>query len=201
MAEMQGFSRFTVNLFNGPRNARAYAWLVPNLGLPPDAACLEIGCGNGDMARRIVDGLRPARYVATDLDPRQLEVARKHLASRYPGCLPPALELRAADMLSLPLEDASLDAVFAFYSLHHADAHHGDFVNVPRALAEVDRVLRPGGCLAYTEIVNRDKVRAWLTSRGFRLAALRRGWTHESVVAVKPAAAPPPQGSEPTESR
>lgn len=199
MAEMNRISRFFVNVLNGGRNARTCAWLVPGLRLPAGAACLEIGCGNGDMARRIVDGLRPARYVATDLDPRQLEAARRHLATLYADGLPPSLELRAADMLSLHFPDASFDAVLAFYSLHHADARHGAFENVPRALAEIDRVLPPGGRLAYTEIVNRDRVRAWLEGRGYRLEAASRGWTRDAVVAAK---GPQGRGPEtPTEAR
>lgn len=185
MAEMGRVSRFFVNLSTGPRNRRVYAWLAPQLGLPPGAACLEIGCGNGDMAQRIVDGLRPSRYTATDLDPHQIDVARRHLARVHPGGVPDALELRTADMLALPFPDASLDAVFAFVSLHHADVDHHAFVNVPRALAEIDRVLRPGGRLAYTEIVNREKVRDWLVDHGYAIAAESQGWTRDAVVAVK----------------
>ncbi len=190
MTEMGRVSRYFVNRSTGRRNRRIYGWLAPNLGLREGAACLEIGCGNGDMARRIVEGFRPSQYVATDLDPRQIEAARSHLVSLYANGLPAALELRTADMLALPFPDASLDAVFAFVSLHHADAHHGAFVNVPKALAEIDRVLRPGGRLGYTEIVNRDRVRGWLVDRGFSIAAESRAWRHDAVVAVK--RSPPP---------
>ncbi len=190
MAEMGQVSRFFVNRSTGRRNRRIYGWLAPNLGLREGAACLEIGCGNGDMARRIVEGFRPARYAATDLDPRQIEAARSHLASLYGDGLPPSLELRTADMLALPFPDASLDVVFAFVSLHHADTHHRAFVNVPKALAEVDRVLRPGGRFAYTEMVNRDRVREWLVDRGFSIAAESRAWRRDAVVAVK--RSPPP---------
>ena len=198
MAEMNRISRFFVNTLTGRRNARTHAWLAANLRLPEGAACLEIGCGNGDMARRIVDGQHPARYVATDLDPRQLEAARRHLASWYENGLPRSLELRAVDMLALPFPDASFDAVLAFYSLHHADAVHGAWVNVPRALAEADRVLRPGGRLAYTEIVNRERVRAWLAERGYRLESVVSGWHREAVLAAKPPERP--SGTIPAEA-
>ena len=147
MAEMNRVSRFFVNTFSARRNARIYDWVVRNVSLPAGAECLEIGCGNGDMAARIVDGLRPSRYVATDLDPHQLESAKRHLASRYPQGIPPPVELRPADMLHLPFADASFDAVLAFVAIHHASPNHHDSANVPLALAEIDRVLRSHGSL------------------------------------------------------
>ena len=101
MAEMNRVSRFFVNTLKARPNSRLYRWLQANLALPAGAACLEVGGGNGNMAARIVDGLAPARYVATDLDPRQLEAARGYLAERYPQGVPSGLELKAADMLAL----------------------------------------------------------------------------------------------------
>ncbi len=186
MTEMGGVSRFFVNRFTGGRNRRVAGWLVPALHLPPGTNVVEIGSGNGELAWRIVEAVRPSRYVATDLDPRQVEVARQHLTSRYPAGIPAGLEFRTADMLALPFPDASVDAVVAVYSLHHADEHHRAFVNVPRALAEVDRVLRPAGCLGYVEIVNKPNVRAWLHDRGYRVQIVAHRWTSEAVVAVKP---------------
>ncbi len=185
MAKMNRVSRFFVNTFSARRNARIYRWLQANLSLPARAECLEIGCGNGDMAARIVEGMRPARFVATDLDSRQIESARRHLSERYPGGLPPALELRAADMLHLPFGDASFDAVFAFVAIHHASPNHHDFTNVPQALAEIDRVLRPQGFLVYEEIVHKDGIRSWLAGRGYVLAATSHGWRRETVVTMK----------------
>jgi hypothetical protein len=69
MAEMNRVSRFFVNRSSARRNARIYDWVRANLSLPAGAACLEIGCGNGDMAARLVDGFRPARYIATEPRP------------------------------------------------------------------------------------------------------------------------------------
>jgi len=102
MAELNALARWHVNAFARRRNARRYAWVRENLSLAPGAACLEIGCGNGGMAALLVEGLRPARWVATDLDPRQIQLAHRTLARRYPDGLPPSLELRTADMLQLP---------------------------------------------------------------------------------------------------
>jgi ubiquinone/menaquinone biosynthesis C-methylase UbiE len=182
---MNRVSRFFVNRSSARRHARIYEWVRANLSLPEGAACLEIGCGNGDMAARLIDGFRPARYVATDLDPRQLQAARENLAKRYPSGIPPALELRGADMLDLPFPDASFDAVFAFVAIHHASPKHRDFTNVPRALSEIDRVLKPKGSLVYEEIEHKEKIRRWLVERGYALTAVQRGWKRESVIATK----------------
>lgn len=186
MAEMNRISRFFVNTFSARRNARICDWVRQNVSLPAGAACLEIGCGNGELAARLVDDLRPARYVGTDLDPRQLEAARRHLAERYPNGIPPTLELRDADMLHLPFPDASFDAVFAVVSIHHASPSHRDPADVPHALAEIDRVLRPGGSLAYEEILHKELIRSWLTERGYVLSGIQQGLKRESIVARKP---------------
>ena len=191
MAEMNRISRFFVNTFTVQRNARRYRRLQDHVSLPVGAECLEIGCGNGGMAERIVDGFKPARYVATDLDPHQIESARRHLSKRNPQGVPSVLELREADMLLLPFADASFDAIFAFVSIHHASPNHHDPVNVPRALGEIDRVLRPEGVLVYEEFLHKDLIRAWLKERGYAVAWSEQGWTRETVVATK--AGTPPQ--------
>jgi ubiquinone/menaquinone biosynthesis C-methylase UbiE len=185
MAEMSRISRFFVNAFSARRNTRIYDWVRATVSLHNGAACLEIGCGNGDMARRIVDGLRPVRYVATDLDPHQLEAARRYLATKYPRGIPSSLEVRAADMLHLPFAEGSFDAVFAFVAIHHASPNHRDFTSVPHALAEIDRVLRPRGILAYEEILHKDGIRSWLAAHGYVLSGIEQGWKREAVVARK----------------
>ncbi|HYM39126.1 MAG TPA: class I SAM-dependent methyltransferase [Thermoplasmata archaeon] len=186
---MNRVSRFFVNRFNARRSARIHAWIQRSVSFPAGASLLEIGCGNGDLAARVVDGFHPARYVATDLDPRQLEAARRHLADRYQGGLPAALELREADMLHLPFPDGSFDAVLAVVSIHHATPNHHESGEVPHALAEINRVIRPGGALVYEEILHKDLIRSWLAEHGYVLSGIERGFKRESVVARKPGTA------------
>lgn len=186
MAEMNRFSRWLVNHLKGRANVRLYTWLHAHLVLPPAAVCLEVGCGNGNMAARIMDGMGPSRLVATDVDPRQLDAARRYLGRRYPGGIPSGLELRPADMLRLPFPDRGFDAVFAFASLHHAGATHHDPSRIPRALEELDRVLRPSGVLAYEEFLHKELLRTWLAEHGYALRAFARRWRRELVVAQKP---------------
>ncbi len=192
MAEMNRVSRWFVNHLKGRANTRLYDWLAHHLVLPPGAVCLEVGCGNGNMAVRIQDGLGPVRLVATDLDLHQLEEAAELFRQRYPAGIPPGLELRPADMLRLPFPDIGFDAVFAFASLHHAGASHRDPSRVPDALAEIDRVLRPDGQLAYEEFLHKDLVRSWLSTHGYAVTAHERRWRRDLVVARKAGPVPAP---------
>lgn len=197
MAEMNRVSRWFVNHVKGRANARLYAWVAGHVTLPPGAICLEVGCGDGNMAARILDGMSPSRLVATDLDLRQIESANRRLSAHYPAGPPSGLELRPADMLRLPFPDTGFDAVFAFASLHHAGTGHRDATHLGEALAEIDRVLRPDGLLVYQEFLHKDRLHAWLERHGYTVLARERRWRHEVAVTRKPdrAGGPPTPAS------
>jgi ubiquinone/menaquinone biosynthesis C-methylase UbiE len=182
---MNPISRFFVNLSASRRAAREFEWIRSEVPIPPAARCLEIGCGNGNLAVRFAEGFRPAEYVATDVDPFQVEEARQVVARRYRAGPPPGLSFREADMLKLPFPDGAFDVVLAFVTIHHASPSHHDFSRVPEALSEFDRVLRPGGLLVYQEFLHREAIRKWLTDRGFGIVRIRRRWRLESVVGQK----------------
>jgi ubiquinone/menaquinone biosynthesis C-methylase UbiE len=92
---------------------------------------LVVGCGQGiDVARYAQAG---ARATAIDLTPRHVELARAHLAALD---LDATIELGDAE--SLPFDDGSFDRVSSNGVLHHTPDMHTD-------LAEIARVLRPGG--------------------------------------------------------
>jgi SAM-dependent methyltransferase len=71
----------------------------------------------------------------------------------------PALEVHTADVRSLPFEDESFDVVVSISTLDHFD----DKADIPRALAEIARVLRPGGRLLLT-LDNLAQPVVWLRS-------------------------------------
>lgn len=92
--------------------------------IPNEASTiLDIGAGEGRLARFLV---RPGRTVIS-IDPD---------SSVLPESVP-GLDFRVGSAERLPFADASIDAVTMVMVLHHTDAH--------QALAEVTRVLRPGG--------------------------------------------------------
>jgi SAM-dependent methyltransferase len=186
MAEMNRVGRFFVNRSAARRSGRRIRWISENVSIPTAALCLEIGCGNAAFASRFVSRWQPRRYLATDLDPRQLHEAEATIRRRFPAGAPPSLQLCRADMLRLPVPDGSLDLVLAFVSVHHASPTHHDFSKVPRALEEIDRVLRSGGLFVYSEMFHMEPIRAWLLQHGFTLSRVERRFRLESVVARRP---------------
>lgn len=114
------------------------------LGLRPGMQVLDIGCGNG---RHAFESLRRgAEVVATDLDEAALsEVEEMAAAMRQAGEVPSGGSLRTvrADARRLPFGDAAFDVVIAAEVLEHIDEDS-------MAIAELHRVLRPGGLIAVT---------------------------------------------------
>ena len=96
---------------------------------------LEIGAGTGFFILNLWQtGFVEAAH-ATDISEGMLEVCRAN--AELLGC---AIETRAGDAERLPYEDASFDLVVGHAFLHHLP-------DPPAALAEMLRVLRPGGAL------------------------------------------------------
>jgi SAM-dependent methyltransferase len=120
--------------------------------IAPGDRLLDLGCGGGRHAFEAYR--RGARVVAADLDAGELgPVGAMFAAMREAGeASPPAsaVALRC-DGTSLPFGDGAFDKVIAAEILEHVP-------NDQRAMAEVARVLRPGGVAAVT-------VPAWLPER------------------------------------
>jgi len=175
VAEMNWLSRWIVNLSNARRSARILDTVGPKLSLPASARILELGAGRGGMSALLQERFRPGRLAVTDFDPSQLEAARLNLTRRF-GSLPPSIELHRVDARALPFEAASFDAVFAMVMLHHVEAHHFEYRERPKALAEIRRVLAPGGLLTYSEFSRTAEMRGTLGELGFVPVFDQRGW-------------------------
>ncbi len=93
---------------------------------------LEIGSGSGDIALRLHVAHPGLAITATDIDPVMVETAARRLRP-YPD-----VSVLGADATALPFADDSFDAVVSCLMLHHV-------VDWERAVAEIARVLRPGG--------------------------------------------------------
>lgn len=102
---------------------------------------MEVGCGRGVGVEVLLDRLGAARVTAFDLDPAQVERARRRLHSRPAG----AVSVGTGDATLIEVRDDSVDAVVAFGTLHHVPAWRD-------AVAEIARVLRPDGRLLFEEV-------------------------------------------------
>jgi SAM-dependent methyltransferase len=113
-----------------------HAWLWRLVAAPADTDVLEVGSGSGRMWQALGAAV-PAgwRLVLSDVSPGMLAEARRALAAS-------GREARfvLADAANLPFSDDRFDLAFANHMLYHVP-------DLPRAVAELGRVLRPGGRL------------------------------------------------------
>lgn len=127
-----------------------YDWAAD--AVPPGLVVLDLACGSAPMHAR----LRPAQYVGVDLSPAEL---RKAAARGVP--------VATGDASRLPLPDACIGAVVVSMALM--------LVPLPATLAEVARVLRPGGVLVATVPTGRPlPIPDWL--RYARMCLALRHW-------------------------
>ncbi|MYA50132.1 MAG: class I SAM-dependent methyltransferase [Chloroflexi bacterium] len=95
---------------------------------------LDCGCGPGSITLGLAEVLAPGEVVGIDRDASRIEIAEQSTSERGVA----NVRFQTADVHELPFADASFDAVFAHAVLQH--------VREPlRALAEMRRVLKPGG--------------------------------------------------------
>jgi SAM-dependent methyltransferase len=147
-----------------PSNCREYIAMHHRLGVDAGDRLLDVACGSGlsiELAR-----LRGAVCSGIDASPRLVAVA----SHRSPEC-----DIRVGDMNALPWDRASFDVVTSF---------RGIWGTTPGAVAEIHRVLRPGGRVGIT-VWGHLKVSpgAWALAP-FRLAATEKVDNQAAMVSL-----------------
>lgn len=99
---------------------------------------LEIGAGPGLVTDLLVE--RAPRVTAIEIDPELASALRARMSGR-------PVEVITADATAMPLPAGRFSAAACFTMLHHIP----DAAGQDRALAEIARVLRPGGVLLGTD--------------------------------------------------
>ena len=162
----EGWGRKAVDFstLSEPGNCREYVALHHRLGVDAGDRLLDVACGSGlaiELAR-----IRGASYSGIDASPRLVAVAR----DRNPDC-----DIVVGDMHALPWDPASFDIVTSF---------RGIWGTTPDAVAEIRRVLRPGGRLGIT-VWGHIKVSpgAWALAP-FRLAAIEKVGNQAAMVSL-----------------
>jgi demethylmenaquinone methyltransferase/2-methoxy-6-polyprenyl-1,4-benzoquinol methylase len=104
---------------------------VQALGVAPGGLVLDLGCGTGDLCRELA--AHRSRAIGIDLSRGMLAAART------------TAPLVQADVLRLPVRDGAADGVTCGFTLRN-------LADLDTFLAEVARVLRPGGRVALLEV-------------------------------------------------
>ncbi len=162
----QGWGRKAADFatLSEPSNCREYVAVHHRLGVDAGDRLLDVACGSGlaiELAR-----LRGASCSGIDASARLVAVAR----DRNPEC-----DIQVGDMHALPWDAASFDVVTSF---------RGIWGTTPRAVAEIYRVLRPGGRVAMT-VWGHLKLSpgAWALAP-FRLAAQEKVGNQATMVSL-----------------
>jgi SAM-dependent methyltransferase len=146
------------------RRFLAEAWFAQDPGAPPFSRLipfeelrgkdvLEIGCGTGVHARLLAEA--GANLSAVDLTPTAVDLTKRRL-----GLAGLQADVREADAEALPYPDGSFDFVWSWGVIHHSE-------DTRKVVAEIARVLRPGGRLALM-VYHRTSVTFWVNYVLFR---------------------------------
>jgi ubiquinone/menaquinone biosynthesis C-methylase UbiE len=114
-----------------------FKWVFDHLlKLPQNARILELGCGHANLWKENVDRI-PAGWNITlsDLSPGMVDAAWRNLVVTGRP-----FKFEEIDAQSIPYAAEMFDAVVANHMLYHLH-------NRPKGLADIKRVLKPGGCL------------------------------------------------------
>jgi ubiquinone/menaquinone biosynthesis C-methylase UbiE len=149
-------------------NVRQAAIKAAAINPVPIAA--DIGAGTGFITKELVR--RGIKVIAVDQSQKMVDEMRKHFADID------SVDIRLGESEALPIDNDSVDYVFANMYLHH--------VEVPRhAIKEMARILQPGGKLVITDLdqhqhdflkvehhdrwmgFRREDVRSWFLQTGF----------------------------------
>src|SRR4051812_556696 len=132
-----GWDRLREDLFGDT----FYLWAVLGL-IDPALTVGDLGCGTGQLTETVAPYVK--RVIAVDSSKDMLDAARSRVGEFR------NVEVRQGDLETLPIEPGELDAAMLSLVLHYSPAP-------PRALAEVGRVLRPGGRVLVVDMLPHDR--------------------------------------------
>jgi ubiquinone/menaquinone biosynthesis C-methylase UbiE len=143
--------KFEKTFVNAPRHAKRaidFAESLLKYARPEeDKKYLEVGCGAGAVCHYVAAEHR-LDVTGTDVDPHQVELARKEIGDNE------KIRFLEASATDLPFPDGEYDIVLSYMVLHHIS----DWMD---ALKEIRRVLKPSGYYVIGDLVF-PKFVAWI---------------------------------------
>ncbi|KAB2864795.1 MAG: class I SAM-dependent methyltransferase [Exiguobacterium chiriqhucha] len=115
-------------------------WTIEQLHIQPDHRILDLGCGAGDALAQMLRGFEHVHVTGLDRSPTIIRSALRRNRTDVQGGRADVVE---GDLGTLPFPDAQFDRVFSIHTLYFWE-------DVPAVLAEIDRVLVPGGSFVIT---------------------------------------------------
>lgn len=115
-------------------------WTINILEPEENDTVLELGCGAGKAIELVSERLTTGRTIGIDRSPALVKSAtlrnRENIASG-------SVEIKKADVASLPIGDSEVDKVFSIHSIYF-------WTNLDQAMSEIFRVIRVGGRVILT---------------------------------------------------
>jgi len=96
---------------------------------------LDVATGTGDFAFEALSILKPEKIIGVDISRGMLDIAQQKIDKRHLGG---SFEVKMGDSEKLPFDDSMFDAVTVAYGVRN-------FENLETGLADIQRVLKPGG--------------------------------------------------------
>jgi demethylmenaquinone methyltransferase/2-methoxy-6-polyprenyl-1,4-benzoquinol methylase len=133
--------------------AKKLATGLEELEVGASETVLDVGCGTGNLTRALLTRLSAAgRVVSVDLSPRMIGRARSKLSDARASW-------QVADARHVPLAGEACDRVICYSVWPH-------FEEPEMVARELQRVLRPGGCLHVWHLGSRERINSIHASAG-----------------------------------
>ena len=135
-----GFSDVLLATVRRYRAATNAAYLLPHL--EPGMKMIDVGCGPGSISVGLAEAVAPGELHGVDADGANIEISKSiAVDSGQSNAI-----FRVGDPLELPYDDDAFDVAHCHYGLTYVP-------DAQAALAEIRRVLKPGGILGWREMI------------------------------------------------
>jgi arsenite methyltransferase len=140
--------------------------LIGSLELQTYETILDVGCGRGLLLTEAARYLESGKAIGVDLwqsRDQSGNAMEATIANARAESVADRVEVKTADMRSLPIEDESVDAAVSSLAIHNLPTRE----DRARAIEEISRVLKPGGRLALLDLAYSEEHMNTLRSLGW----------------------------------